>query len=179
MKRSLLLKAPTEARLQKSGLVQPGNENFSAAIHTALERYFAIVERALPTLSIGEWETVSDALCWEVGHTFPSVPFLEDPRRLPALVEDYVIQHNEEEDVISPYLRITKTYSVSRLELIRKLKAMDYTELTSIIQAVEKESRLRILAIQKSNGSDLDHQWFETVGPERCIDDTIPGTSTG
>jgi hypothetical protein len=153
MKRSIFVKEHLEKNLAKSGLIQVDDENFSGAVNEALDRYFEICSRSRPVLSIGEWEAIKAAIEWEReddAHRI-STPFLDSPRRLPLIFEDYMIDLGSGRHttnlglpaVEQSFYALKKKYPFSGVALLEKLQAMTYPQLVSAIQAVESEVNLK------------------------------------
>lgn len=183
MKRSIFVREQLEWKLAQSGLIQIDSENYSGAINTVLDRYFAMVRRARPVFNQGEWEAIKDAFGWdsENGATERSTPFLSDPRQLPLLFEDYLIAMDSRDCGNQDFIRLKQKCRddwdapFNGVALLEKLRGMSYPEWVSILDAIEAEHNLqrKILADLKKTGHlQIDPFagpiWSYVVGTESC-----------
>ena len=165
MKRSIVIREFSETLLAGSGLIQAGKENYSGALNIILDRYFDICRKSRPHLSLGEWEALKEAMGWEADDV-PQVPFLEDPRRLPLVFEDFL--GSREADIQR------RKHPYDGKALLDKLRQMTYAELVSTIQALEAEAEYmtRWVSSRMKEGDysriSLYPLWAHVVGWEYC-----------
>lgn len=191
MKRSIVIEEHLDNQLVTCGLITVDDEDFSGAINEALARYFKICKRSRPVLSLGEWEAIKDAL--DYNHSGPgrlgdSIPFLDEPRQLPIVFEEYLVDFGSGVGLPvgdGSFLKLKVKYPYSGVALLEKLQKMTYAALVSVVQAVEAEEYFRRKcmdevtrqpelwkgrddAFRDALGKAHEPKWVEAIGWDYC-----------
>lgn len=117
-KKSIWMGEPLERLINSRRRAQDDEVNVSGAINTAVDRYLEIVRRAMPTLTLGEWCAIFDALngCWMLESWSPRYAFA-DVADTPGLGQKWQIDQEA---------------------LVARLQAMDYAACVAVVDAAER-----------------------------------------
>jgi hypothetical protein len=136
-KKSIWMGEPLERLINSRRRTQDDELNVSGAINTAVDRYLEIVRRHMPTLSLGEWCAIFDALngCWMLESWSPRYAFAE----------------------VADTAGLEEKWGIDQDALTQQLQAFDYATCVAVVDAAER--------FWASDTQPGDEGWHTVIAP--------------
>jgi hypothetical protein len=136
-KKSIWMGEPLERLIASRRRTQDDEVNVSGAINTAVDRYLEILRRSMPTLPLGEWCALFDALngCWMLESWSPRYAFA-DVADTPGLGQKWQIDQDA---------------------LVARLQACDYATCVAVVDAAER--------FWASEAQPTEEGWRSVIAP--------------